>query len=211
MIITYHGAHFFKIQFGDTTIAYNPVSKESKFKQVRFGADMVLVSLRHKDMNGVDAVSYGEKKPFPVLGPGEYEIKDVFIKGWPSLSSYDGKEGSVNTVYSVLLEGMNLLFIGELSAEKDLPKELAESTESVDILFLPVGGKGLLTPEEASKVALKLEPKIIIPMNIEDDDASLKKFLKEVGEDGARKEDKLTLKKKDLDGKDGEVMMLSAS
>ena len=32
MIITYQGVEFFKVQFGDTILAFNPISKESKFK-----------------------------------------------------------------------------------------------------------------------------------------------------------------------------------
>jgi hypothetical protein len=84
MVITYLGADFFKVQFGDITIAVNPISKESKLKQARFGADIALVSANHPDLNGVDMVSHGDKKPFVISGPGEYEIKGVFIKGLPS-------------------------------------------------------------------------------------------------------------------------------
>jgi hypothetical protein len=42
------------------------------------------------------------------------------------------------------------------------------------------------------------------------DDASLKAFLKELGEEKAEVVDKLTLKKKDLDTKEGEVIVLKA-
>jgi hypothetical protein len=42
------------------------------------------------------------------------------------------------------------------------------------------------------------------------DDTSLKSFLKEIGEDKVAAVDKLTLKAKDLDGKEGEVVVLSA-
>jgi L-ascorbate metabolism protein UlaG (beta-lactamase superfamily) len=211
MIITYHGAHFFRVQFGDTVVAYNPVSKNSKFKQTRLGADIVLVSLRHEDMNGVELVARGDKVPFQILGPGEYEVKDIFIKGWPSVSVYGGNNKLINTIYSVVLENINLVFLGELSSEKDLPKEVIESIDSVDVLFVPVGGEGLLSPEDASKIALKLEPRLIIPMTVEENDSIVKHFLKEIGEEIKSKEEKLTLKKKDLEGKDGEVVWLKAA
>jgi len=45
MIITYHGGEFFKIISGDTTIAINPVSKDSKIKTTHFGADIAIISL----------------------------------------------------------------------------------------------------------------------------------------------------------------------
>ena len=42
------------------------------------------------------------------------------------------------------------------------------------------------------------------------DDASLKLFLIEMGEEKAEVVDKLTLKQKDLDNKEGEVIVLKA-
>ena len=32
MVITYYGKQFFKVQFGDTVVAYNPIGKESKLE-----------------------------------------------------------------------------------------------------------------------------------------------------------------------------------
>jgi hypothetical protein len=90
MIITYHGAEFFKVQFGETILAFNPISKESKLKATRFGADIALISINHKDMNGADQLSFGDREPFIVNGPGEYEIKGVFVKGYPSEYAYGG-------------------------------------------------------------------------------------------------------------------------
>ena len=75
MVITFLGGEFFKVQFGDTVLAFNPIAKESKLKSSRFGSDVVLVSLNDKDMNGVDMVTHGDKQPFVVGGPGEFEIK----------------------------------------------------------------------------------------------------------------------------------------
>src|SRR3984885_5824382 len=98
MIITYLGGEFIKVQFGDTVLAFNPISKDSKLKTSKFGADIVLSSLNHPDMNGVDQISFGDKKPFVISGPGEYEVKGVFIKGLPSESNYDG-EKRINTIY----------------------------------------------------------------------------------------------------------------
>jgi hypothetical protein len=63
MIITYQGVEFFKVQFGDTTIAFNPISKDSKFKNTRFYSDIALVSLNHQDMNGCENLSYTAKIP----------------------------------------------------------------------------------------------------------------------------------------------------
>ena len=89
MIITHYGGEFFKIQFGDATLALNPVSKDSKLKPTRFGADVALVSLDDPDFNGVDQIGFGEKMPFIISGPGEYEINGIFIQGFSSVGGKD--------------------------------------------------------------------------------------------------------------------------
>src|ERR1700733_10831896 len=167
MVITYLGAEFFKVQFGDITLAFNPDSKDSKIKPSRFGADIVLVSTYHEDFNGIDQVTHGDKKPFAITGPVEYEVKGVFIKGLASESGYGLKTGEkplVNAIYTVSLENMNLCFLGALN-NSELANETVEALDEIDILFVPIGGEGVLDAAKAYKLAVSLEPKIIIPMH----------------------------------------------
>ena len=210
MIITYLGGESVKVQFGDTTLAFNPVSKDAKLKPSKYGADIVLVSLGHEDMNGVDQVTFGEKKPFVVNGPGEYEVKGVFIKGFQSESNYDG-EKRINTIYTVALEGMNICFLGAID-QSELPKEADEAIDGVDILFVPIGGAGVLDAAKAYKLAVSMSPKLIIPIHYGEMGSkdALKTFLKEAGEN-PKPEPKLTLKKKDLEGKEAEVAVLEVA
>jgi L-ascorbate metabolism protein UlaG (beta-lactamase superfamily) len=210
MIITYYGVEFFKVQFGDTIIGINPIAKDSQHKSGRFSADIALVSNKHKDFSGVENLSFGDKTPFVIDGPGEYEIKGVTIRGFLSKSAYEDAH-KLNTVYVISLEDMKLCHLGALS-EGELTSELKEQLEGIDILFVPVGSKGLLSPERAYKLCVELEPKIIIPMYYgEDGEKSLKVFLKEGGADAVKAVDKLTLKKKDLEGKEGEIVVLASS
>ncbi|KKR29905.1 MAG: hypothetical protein A3A96_01370 [Candidatus Zambryskibacteria bacterium RIFCSPLOWO2_01_FULL_39_39] len=213
MIISYQGVQSFKVQFGDTVLAFDPVSKKSKFKVSNFGADIALISLNHPDMNGTSQVNRGEKQAFIINGPGEYEIQGVFIKGLPSSSNYPSnfsgqEEGAkINTIYTVNFENMNLCFLGALGSAK-IPSETKAGIDGVDILFVPIGGPstGILSPAEAYKFAVSLEPSIIVPMNF--DGTSLKSFLKEGGSEGLKPIEKLTVKKKDLEGKGGEIILL---
>jgi L-ascorbate metabolism protein UlaG (beta-lactamase superfamily) len=206
MIISYQGVQSFRVQFGDTILAFDPVSKKSEFKANNFGADIALISLNHPDMNGVDQVNRGEKQAFIINGPGEYEIQGVFIKGLPSVSHYGG-EDKINTIYTVNFENMNLCFLGSLGSV-EIPSETKAGIDEVDILFVPIGGAGVLNPPEAYKFAVSLEPSIIIPMNF--DEKSLKAFLKEGGAEELELAEKLTVKKKDLEGKEGEIVVLKA-
>jgi len=214
MIITYHGVDFFKVSFGDTTIAVNPISKDSKLKSTKFGSDITLVSLNSPEHNGADVTSRGEKESFIINGPGEYEISGVFIKGFLSKSTY-GTKGEVsdriNTIYTVALEGMNFCFLGQLSDEK-LDSDTKEAIDGIDVLFVPIGGEGVLDPAVAHKLAVQFSPKIIIPAHFGEvgDKTALKVFLKEAGEENVKPVDKLTIKRKDLEGKEGEVIVLEA-
>jgi len=207
MIITNYGKQFFKVQLGDTVLAFNPVSKDSKLKASRFGADIALVSLDSPDFNGLDSVTYGDKEPFIISGPGEYEVKGIFIKGFLA-NIARGKENLINTIYLVSLEGVNICFLGALQ-NFDVDVKTKEALEEIDILFIPINGKDVLTPDEAHKIVTKLGPKVIIPMDYESE--NLKQFLKESGEDKVSPIDKLTVKKKDLDGKSGDIVIIKSS
>ena len=207
MIITYFGKQFFKIQKGEMVLAFNPVSKSSKIGvSAHFGADIGLVTTNHPDYNGLEQLEHGERVPFSINGPGDYEVKEIFIKGVISNSLLEGKK-YINTIYSLSLDNINIVFLGALS-DVEISKEAHEAINSPDILFIPVGGKDLLDAKTAAKLALSFEPKLIIPMDY--DSTSLKAFLKEAGEEKAEVVDKLTLKLKDLENKEGEVVVLSA-
>jgi hypothetical protein len=208
MIITYHGGECFKASSGAVTLAFNPIAKSnsprSQFSPVKFGVDTAFVSLNHPDFNGVEQVTYGDKVPFVVSGPGEYEIGDITARGFGVKTVYDGKE-YFNTVYSVTLEGINLLFLGALS-EPAIDAKIREEFGDVDILFVPIGGGDVLDTAEASALGVKLEAHVIIPMHY--DQNALAAFLKEEGMEGAKPEEKFVVKKKDLTEREGDILVL---
>lgn len=199
MILTYHGGDFVRAQSGETIVAVNPISKSSKLKTTKFGADVALISTNDADHNGVEEVTFGNKIPFVASGPGEYEVKDIFIKGLHS----KGEKEKVNTIYSVQFDGIHLCFLGALASD-EIPEDALEELAEIDILFTPTNGA--LSPAKLYKLATALEPKLIIPLG---GDADTKAFLKEAGE-SAEKMEKLTIKKKELEGKDGDIVLLQA-
>jgi L-ascorbate metabolism protein UlaG (beta-lactamase superfamily) len=212
MVITHHGGQCFKVTLGDLTLAFDPIAKGATLPSVRFGADIALVSRNHPDMNGVDEVTYGDKVPFAITGPGEYERQGIVVRGFLSKSEYGlgkGKSEAINTIYSVELEDMTLVHLGALS-DIELSKEAREGIDEIDVLFVPVGGDGVLSPEDAHKIAVALEPKVIIPMHWSGtgEAKSLEAFLKAAGQTG-QKADKLTLKKKDLAGLEGSILVIT--
>lgn len=207
MIITHFGRQHFKVTVGDLTIAINPVSKEGKGKVAKYGADITLITTNHLDYNGAEQTEHGEKTPFVVRGPGEYEVKDIFIKGFGTVTKLmDGKKEKEyqNTSYVLTVDGIRVTFLGALSVM--LAPEHKEIIDETDVLFIPVGEDGfLLNPYDAHKLAVSLEPKLVIPMDY--NEQSLPIFLKEAGSEKIDPIEKLTIKKKDIDGKLAEVVL----
>ncbi len=206
MIITYHDGGFIKITSSDTTVAINPISKKSKLKETKFGADLALVSINHPDCNGTDSVTRTGKELFVIDGAGEYEVGGVFAKGVATSTNYGG-EGKMNTIYSIHIEDVHILHLGVLSNEK-LTSKMLDGIDDIDILFVPILGESTIDAAVANKLANSLEAKMVIPVFYEDD--SLQAFLKESSAEGVVALEKLVLKKKDLDGKNGEVVVLAA-
>lgn len=218
MILTYHEGACIRASAGDTTLVFGPVSKQSKkFKPTNFGADVAFVSLNHPDMNGAEEAGRGEKQPFVISGPGEYEVsaqgrsasggKDtdaITVAGFAAKSHWSGEE-RIDTIYAVHFDGMTILYLGAVG-NAALPKDVLEM-DAPDVLIVPVGGEGALTPAEAQKLGVQLEAKIIIPILY--DEKSLKQFLKEAGTE-VKPVEKLTIKPRDLVGKENEVVVLSA-
>ena len=187
MIISYHGAECFKISQGNLALVLNPQSKMS--------ADIPLFSA-----NRTLPAEALAKAGFIIDGPGEYEIKDVFVRGFLS----EGVNKKINTIYLISFEGMNLCFLGALANPK-LSDATLESIEDIDILFIPVSAE-TLDPASAYKLAVSLEPSVIIPTYYTK--ATLEQFFKEGGEAKVESLDKFVVKKKDLEGKEGEVVVL---
>ena len=206
MVITHHDCQCFKVSFGDTTLAFDPIAKKSKHTAVKFGSDVAFISLRHSDFSGAEQVSHGNKEPFVVDGPGEYEVGDVTARGFGVKTTYDKTE-RYNTIYQVQLEGMNMVFLGALS-DPEIDSKILGELGDIDILFVPIGGGDVLEVPQASKLATKLEAKLIIPMHY--DATSLKAFLKEEGVSNGKPVDKLTVKKKDVSEMSGEVVVLKS-
>lgn len=191
-------------------MALGPIAKKSKLKAANFGADVTFISLNHEDMNGAETTSRGEKESFVITGPGEYEVASIFATGLPTVSQYGGVE-RINTMYYFSFDGLNVLYAGALSDAK-LSKSIIEEIDSVDVLFVPIGGDGVLAPADAQKLAVALEARVVVPIHWEGigEKDALKIFLKEAGAESVKPVEKLTIKPKDVATLSGEVVVLKS-
>ena len=157
------------------------------------GQGAVKISQGESNISFADGkLHIGGRDGFDIYGPGEYEVDGTFVKGIASV----GAEDKINTIYCVLFDDIRLCHLGAL-AEDNLNAETKEAIGEIDVLVVPTN-----TP----KLASALEPKIVVPLY--KDKSDLQKFLKETGEK-ENMQDKLLLKRKDLEGKEGEIVCLS--
>ena len=192
-------------------IVIDPFDEKTGIKLPNLSADIVLVTHDHHDHNNVKGVK-GE--PFVIEGPGEYEVKEVFINGIPSWhDDKEGKERGQNTIYVVEAEDMRFCHLGDLG-QKMLTDEQVDKIGAVDVLMIPVGGEGCtIDSSGAQKIISQIEPRLVIPMHfaLPKSDSKLdgvEKFLKTMGKNSIVPQDKLVVKESTMP-KDGmEIVVL---
>jgi len=217
MNIVWHGQSFFEIgvkngKEAETKIVIDPFEGDFiglKFPKIE--GDIVLVSHDHKDHSNTKAIG---GTPFVIDTPGEYEVKDVFIKGISAFhDDTEGKERGNVIMFTIESEGMKIGFLSDLG-QKELTSQQIDDLGDVDILLIPVGGKYTIGSKEASTVISQVEPGVVIPMhykipNLKIDIDDVSKFLKEMGEEKIEPLPKLKITLKDLpSSKDDETKII---
>lgn len=204
MIITFYNPAAIKAQVGDKSLVFSPGDRNIyRSKPSRFSTDVFLTSL-NDSFSAIKRKDLSEDQSL-IEGPGEYELSGIFIKAFAS----SGPKELINTIYVVDFDGIRLGYLGAL-ANIDISDETAEEIGSTDIIFIPIGGQGTLSPAQAAKLTANIQPKIVVPIFPDDEGKNLSLFKKEIGGDGGEVMDKLSVKKKDLEGKESEVVILSA-
>jgi L-ascorbate metabolism protein UlaG (beta-lactamase superfamily) len=187
MIITYSKPGYFRLQSGMVSIDIDPVSGRTK-------ADVVLrTALNHGDENALRAA--GE-----VAAAGEYEIKDIEIRGFQEVN--ESMAERICTVYLVSWEDLKFAILGQLSQapESAIMKEISE----VDVLFLPTGDAASMPAEVAAKLVRQIEPSVVIPCYFK----NWQDFARELGQQKVTPQEKYVFKKKELVAKEGKLVVL---
>ena len=216
MNIQYYGHSCFKITTkpagrgqNDVIVFLDPFSKKIGLRPPQGQADIVLVSHDHSDHNNVEALK-GEPDVIDI--PGEYSVKGINIVGMKTFhDDKNGEERGLNTEFLLDSEDLRVCHLGDLGA--DLTEKQLEAIDAVDVLMIPIGGKYTIDSKKAMELVRKIEPKIVIPMHYKmegttADIADEKSFCAEIGNCPTGKVSKLNLKKKDLEGKSMETILM---
>jgi len=213
MTISWLGQSCFKIQGKDVALVTDPYGAGVGFKLPRLSAQIVTVSHDHDDHNNIDGV-HGEsgENPFIITGPGEYEVKGVFVYGIPFWhDKSEGQEHGESTAYRIEMEGISIAHLGDLG--HPLSEEQVAKLDGVDILLIPVGGKRTIGAREAAEIINEIEPRVVVPMHykipgLKIDLEPVDKFLKEMGASKAEHLPKLKITKKDLPQEETKIIIL---
>ena len=207
MTITFYGEGCFKIQSGETVVLTDPPEAASGLTPPRFKADVTLKTLSSAKNQKTSASQ--------IIGAGEYNISGINIFGFPIPEESNDK--ILKTVYIVEIEDIRLCFLGHIAGTLD--PIIVEHLGEVNVLFMPAGGQPFIDQKTAVRLVKQIEPKIVIPsffkipgLKRKSDD--IKVFLEEFNskkEKSATAQDKLTIKKKDLESfKSAQIIALNA-
>lgn len=161
MEITWLGHSCFRIKGKDAIVITDPCHPSLGYTLGKLHADIVTLSHFHPGHSYSEAITSEFKE---IRGPGEYELKGIFITGIATFhDSEQGDKLGRNTVYVLEMDGITLCHMGDLG---HLPaSQLMEAIGDVDVLFLPVGGVSTIAGSTAAEIVRHLSPKIVIPMH----------------------------------------------
>src|SRR5690349_410797 len=198
--ITWLGHAMFRLRGRDATIVTDPYDRTLGLELPRPKADIVTVSHNHPHH---DAVASLKGDPRVLHGPGEYEIKGIFITGVGSFAdNKKGTERGANTIYLIELDDLLICHLGSLSHV--LTTKQVEALSGAHVLLVPVDGHTTLDAAKATEVISQIEPSIVVPMHYgagadpATGDESLEKFAREMGLKEWKPQDRLNLKVSDL-------------
>ena len=182
MEITWLGHACFRLKAKEATVVTDPYSKTIGLTPPRVQADIVAVSHDHAGHNHAAGVG---GNPKIISGPGEYEIRNVFITGIAAF--HDGNQGKSHgkvTIYLIEMEDLVVCHLGDLGHVPT--QEQVEAIGRVDVLLVPVGGGDSLNASQAAEVVGLLEPRAVIPMHYQTDGLTttldpITRFSKEMG------------------------------
>jgi L-ascorbate metabolism protein UlaG (beta-lactamase superfamily) len=192
MELTWYGRTCIRIRGRDAVVVADPY--QSVVGPTGRGISGDVVTFSHPDDNplpkakgkrsrdGKTLLPTSLESAFVLDGPGEYEVKEVLVTGVRTYrDDARGAESGKQTAFLIEVDGLHTIHLGEIGHL--LSEEKLADIGPVDIACVPLGGS--LSPSQAAAVIAQLDPRIVVPMPICDDEAdcaeALKRFFHEMG------------------------------
>lgn len=180
MELEYYGANCVYINVKNIKVLVDPITSEYG-PNPKTKADVLLYSQIPKSQAATSSA-------IVIDTPGEYEIKGMTIDAIPSqLHIQEDKEIKEGVIYVLRHKGINVLVLGNIAPE--ISEEQLERIDGVDVVVIPVGGKGLtLDKVSAASLLRQFEPLFVVPVHYDDGRSeyplpqdNVEGFLQEVG------------------------------
>ena len=208
MHISWLGNSAFKIETKtplkeEVSILINPYNLPKSDLPRNLKSDLVLLT------NGTDNTITLSGEPFIISTPGEYEIQGVMIY---AIQLPAGEKGLTQMIYHFETELMSVTFLGPFKDK--LTDEIIEKLGVVDIALLPVGGKTVLSADEANDIVGQVEPRVVIPHSFtlpgkNDVYDTVDKFAKLMGQKDVEWLPKFKVSKRDLPQEETQLVLLN--
>ena len=132
--------------------------------------------------DGKTALPTSLEQAFVLDSPGEYEVRDVLVNGVRTYRDDSrGNDRGRQTAFVIELDGIHTIHLGDIGHL--LTEEKLGDIGSVDVACVPVGGA--LSATRAAELIAQLDPRIVVPMPVCDEEAdcaeALARFFHEVG------------------------------
>ena len=192
MELTWYGRTCIRLRGRDAVVVNDPYP--SIVGPTGRGITADVVTFSHPDDNhppkkatklsrdGGTAMPTSLESAFVLDGPGEYEVHDVLLTGVRTYRDNDkGAQRGRQTSFVMELDGVHTIHLGDIGHE--LTEEKLADIGRVEVVCVPIGGA--LTAATAAALVAQLDPKIVIPMPVCEDEAAcddaVKLFLHEMG------------------------------
>jgi L-ascorbate metabolism protein UlaG (beta-lactamase superfamily) len=197
---------------GEVVLVTDPYDNETGLRFPRtIEGNVVMVTHNEPDANNIEAIT---GSPYIIRTPGEYEVRGVFVFGISAPLKRELKKEvpMENVLYRIELEGMHLAHLGAL--DRELNDEELKRLQNIDVLMIPVGGSGVLTPTQAAEVISQIEPRVVIPMthavpNLKAKYETVDAFCKAMGTCRREEMNKYKISRKDLPEEDMLIVTLT--
>ncbi len=165
---------------------------DSSLKKLAKKSDILVLARPH------DLKSSERKGAFLVKGPGEYEIKGVFIKGIA--------DSGDSPIYVVIGEGVRACYIHSFS-QKELDADTLESIGDANILLIPLGLDSLPSAKKVKDIMTQIDPLMVVFFQTQvkksasgkkKDQEKMSKWIKELDVKSFEQEEELVFSKSDF-------------
>jgi L-ascorbate metabolism protein UlaG (beta-lactamase superfamily) len=191
MDIHWYGHSCFRLRAAEGIVVMDPYGRQTGLKLPRPRADIVTVSHDHPGHNAVAAV---QGEPFVIDGPGEYEVRGIFVSG--TRLAHDARNGGnlgFSTAFSVTADEVTVCHLGDIGHRPTQAQ--VEALGQVHVLLVPVGGHNTIGAALAAEIVNLIDPSYIVPMHYRQPGRPelepVDKFLQEMGVAASEPQDAL--------------------